>query len=102
MKIESGAADRLIGASAPVAEKADLMTFEGRMGAMRMLYVESIEIPANDPVSLDPAGLHVWLSGLDRPLREGETFPLSLRFQTAGERQVMVPVIGPSAKPPGS
>jgi len=100
MKMRSGAADRLISASAPVANKADLMTFEGGMGAMRMRYVAGVDIPANDPVSLDPNGLHVWLSALKAPLRQGQTFPLSLRFKNAGERRVIVKVIGPSATPP--
>jgi copper(I)-binding protein len=100
MKIESVAADRLIGASATVANKADLMAFEGGTDAMRMRYVEGIDIPGNGPVSLDPSGLHVWLSGLKAPLRQGQTFPLSLRFKNAGDRRVTVKVIGPSAPPP--
>ena len=100
MKIESGGADRLIGASAPVANKADLMTFEGGMGAMGMRHVEGIDIPAKGRTSLDPSGFHVWLSDLKAPLRQGQTFPLYLRFQYAGERRVTVEVIGPSAPPP--
>ena len=100
MKIESAAADRLIGASTPVAGKIDLMTFEGGTAAMGMRYVEAIQIPAHAAVSLDPAGLHVWLSGLNEPLRQGQAFPLSLRFEKAGERRVVVSVIAASAPPP--
>ena len=102
MTIESGVADRLIAASTPVAKKADLMTFAGGTGAMRMSYVDAIEISADEAVSLDPTGLHVWLADLNEPLQQGQAFPLSLRFKDAGERRVMVRVIGPSAAPPGS
>ena len=100
MKIESDVADQLIGADAPVAKKTDLMTFEGGNGLMRMRYLKAMKIPANKSVSLDPRGLHVWLTDLEEPLRQGQTFPLTLRFGHSGERRVMVKVIGPSAAAP--
>jgi copper(I)-binding protein len=76
------------------------MTMEGGSGSMAMTYLEAIDIPANETVSLDPTGLHVWLAGLQQPLRAGETFPLLLTFENAGERQVIVSIIGPAAAPP--
>lgn len=100
MRIESGAADRLISASTPVARSTSLMTFEGGSSAMRMRTVSAIDIPANAPVSLDPNGLHVWLEGLHEPLKQGREFPLTLRFEQAGERTVTVKVIAPAAMPP--
>ena len=69
---------------------------------MEMKYLQGIDLPANTPVSLDPAGLHVWLANLNRPLKAGETIPLTLRFEKAGERQITVSVIAPSAPPPNS
>jgi copper(I)-binding protein len=102
MTIRSGSPDRLIAASAPVAKKTDLMTIEGGSSAMKMKYLQGIDIPANTPVSLNPTGLHVWLDGLNQPLKAGQTFPLSLRFQKAGERRVIVSIIEPAAAPPAS
>ena len=102
MRIESSAVDRLTSASAPVARSTSLMTFEGGGGAMRMRTVPAIDIPANAPVSLDPNGLHVWLEGLHEPLKQGQEFPLALRFEKAGERSVTVKVIAPSGMPPMS
>lgn len=102
MTITSPAADRLVSASTPAARKTDLMTMEGASSAMQMAYVNGIDIPANTPVSLNPMGLHVWLSGLNQPLKAGETFPLTLRFEKAGERQVVVSIIAPAAAPPMS
>ena len=102
MTITSPAHDRLIAASAPVAKKTDLMTMTGGSGAMGMKYLEAIPIPAKEPVSLNPRGLHVWLAGLDQPLRAGQTFPLTLEFEKAGRHRVTVSIIKPAAAPPAS
>jgi len=100
MTITSPAPDRLVGASTPIAKKTDLMTMETEGGAMAMAYLEDMEIPADAPVSLNPSGLHVWLADLHQPLKRGETFPLLLKFEKAGEHWVTVSVIGPAAPPP--
>ena len=100
MTIASGTPDRLIAASTPVANRTDLMTMVGEGGTMGMTYLEAIDIPAGDPVSLDSGGLHVWLDDLERPLTSGQTFPLVLTFEKAGERRVTVSVIAPAATPP--
>lgn len=100
MTIASPTPDRLIGASTPIAAKTDLMTMQNDSGQMAMIYIDAIDIPANTPVSLDPSGLHVWLANLSEPLRAGETFPLVLRFENAGEREVIVSIIAPTAAPP--
>ena len=102
MTITSPTADRLLGASTSAANKTDLMTMEGASSAMGMSYVNGIDIPANQPVSLNPSGLHVWLSNLNHPLSAGQTFPLMLRFEKAGERQINVSIIAPAAAPPMS
>ena len=102
MTISSGTADRLLGASADVARKTDLMTMRNAGGAMGMDYLKSIDVPAGSPVSLNPSGLHVWLADLKRPLRAGESFTLNLKFKNAGDRQVVVSVIKRAGAPPRS
>jgi copper(I)-binding protein len=102
MTIRSGSADRLVGASTPVAGKTDLMTMEARNGTMAMKYIEGIDIPAGEPVRLNARGLHVWLADLHRPLTAGQSIPLSLEFEKAGERQVTVSVMSPAAAPVAS
>lgn len=101
MTITAPAADRLIAASTPAAKKTDLMTMAGGSSAMEMTYVKDVDLPAGTPVSLNPMGLHVWLAGLNQPLKAGQSFPLTLKFEEAGERQVSVSVIAPAAAPPG-
>ena len=100
MTITSPGADRLVGAATPVANKTDLMTMKTDGGAMAMAYLEAIEIPAGEPVTLDSSGLHVWLADLNQPLTAGQTFPLLLEFEKAGEQRVVVSVIAPAAPPP--
>ena len=100
MTITSAQPDRLIGASTPIAKKTDLMTMTGGSAAMEMKYVQGFDLPANQPVSLNSGGPHVWLADLKQPLRAGQTFPLFLRFEKAGQRQVTVSVISPTAAPP--
>lgn len=102
MTITSRIPDRLVAASTTAANKTDLMTMEDDSGAMEMKYLKAIDIPANRPVSLNPSGLHVWLAGLKRPLKAGQTFPLTLIFQKAGQREIAVFVIKPDAEPPMS
>jgi copper(I)-binding protein len=56
-------------------------------------------LPAYKPVKLNPGGAHVWLADLRRPLKTGDSFTLTLRFERAGERQVAVSVVAPTALP---
>ena len=102
LTISSPIADRLVSASTRVARKTDLMTMGREGDVMKMKYVQGIDIPANTPVSLNPSGLHVWLAQLKQPLKAGETFPLDLKFEKAGQRQIAVTVIKPADAPPKS
>lgn len=64
---------------------------------MEMKYLKAIDIPANKPVSLNPTGLHVWLTGLKQPLVAGQTISLTLTFEKVGQRKITVPIIKPGA-----
>ncbi|MHA1568224.1 MAG: copper chaperone PCu(A)C, partial [Alphaproteobacteria bacterium] len=59
---------------------------------MKMRKVESIAVPPGKSVVLAPGGLHIMLTGLTRPLKAGERFPLSLTFEAAGRIAVEVVV----------
>ena len=82
---KEGTADRLLGASAEVSASVELhsMTMEGDV--MRMRRVEAIDVPAGGSVELKPGGLHLMFIGLKGPLKVGSSFPLTLRFERAGE-----------------
>ncbi|SRR5713226_927116 len=92
LTISSLTADRLVSVSSPVAKKAELHTMTMAGMVMQMRPVAGVDIPAGQPVSLKPGGEHIMLLGLNHPLREGESFPLTLNFERAGPRAVTVTV----------
>lgn len=95
-----GTPDRLVAASTPAAHMAQLHTHVMDNGVMRMREAEGgIPLPQR-ATTLRPGGLHVMLMGLTQPLREGESFPLTLRFASGAETTVQVPVLGAAAMGP--
>ena len=100
--ITSPTADRLVSASTPVAKKAELHTMSMQGMVMKMRPISGVDIPAGQPVSLKPGGEHIMLMGLNGPLREGQSFPLTLTFEKAGAREVTVPVGKAGAAGPAS
>ncbi len=93
-------ADRLVSAASPAARTVELHTHLMDNGVMRMRQVQAIEVNHGEPAVLRPGGLHVMLIGLNAPLREGTSFPLTLRFERGGETTVQVRVLGPAAMGP--
>jgi copper(I)-binding protein len=96
------AADRLIGASSPAAGRAELHTHIKDGEVMRMRKVDTIALNARGATTFAPGGLHVMLFDLKAPLKEGATFPLTLKFERAGEITTEVHVRSVSAAGPGS
>jgi copper(I)-binding protein len=98
--ITSPTADRLVSASTPVAKKAELHTMSMQGMVMKMRPISGVDIPAGQPVNLKPGGEHIMLMGLNQPLREGQSFPLTLDFEKAGPHTVTVTVEKAGAKGP--
>ena len=90
--LKAPAGDRLTGAKTPAAKLAELhsMTMDG--GVMKMRQVEGIDLPPGQAVTLKPGGYHIMLTGLAKPLEQGQSFPLTLSFAKAGTRDVTVRV----------
>ena len=87
-----GDGDRLIGVATPVADQAQLHVESVESGIMRMRPLTEVEVTAGATAVLKPGASHIMLVGLKRPLREGESFPLTLDFAKAGKREVQVKV----------
>jgi len=92
---------RLLGAETPVAERAELHTHTMRDGVMRMRRIEAVEVHPGEPAVFAPGGNHVMLIGLKEPLKQGDRFSLTLRFEQAGEITVEVPVLKAGSMGPG-
>lgn len=88
-------ADTLISAQADrqLVEHVELHTHINDNGVMRMRPVEGgIELPAKQTVELKPGGYHIMLIGLKKPLKTGDTFPLTLNFKNSKSQTLTVTV----------
>lgn len=93
--LQSGGGDTLVAVSVPatVAGRAEIhQMVQNAAGQMEMRAVPWLALPEDAPLELAPGGMHVMLFDLVRPLVAGEQLPLTLRFQTGGERMLEVPV----------
>jgi copper(I)-binding protein len=85
--------DRLLGGSTPVAESVAVrraFLVSGRR--VTAPAPEGIVIPADATITLEPGASHLGLFGLRTALVQGQTFPLTLRFDRAGEVTVIARV----------
>lgn len=90
-------ADRLIGASSPVATTVELhVSTVDKNGVSAMNKVDAIELPARGGVTLSSTGHHIMLIGLTSPLTAGSTFDITLDFDNASDITVPVTVVSPT------
>src|SRR5260370_8591354 len=82
----------MTGLSTPVASVARLNTMTMEGGIMKMNRVPALDLPAGQPVKLEPGGTHIMLIGLSDKLRPGQSFPLTPSFEKAGKRDVVASV----------
>ena len=91
--INSGnAPDRLLGGSSPAAARVEVHEMRMDGNVMRMREMSALDVPAGVTVKLAPGGMHLMLFGLQKPLKAGDKLPLKLRFERAGEIEVMLNV----------
>jgi hypothetical protein len=84
-------ADKLIGASSPVAKAVELHTMSMDNNIMRMREVKEIDLPPGAKIMMKPGdGYHLMLLGLSHPLKAGEKIPLTLKFEKFGTLEVQV------------
>jgi copper(I)-binding protein len=91
--------DRLLGATTPAARKVETHVTVRDGDIMRMREVKGYEIPAGGTFELKPGGAHLMFVDVRQPFREGESVPVILRFERAGEQKVEFRVgrLGPPA-----
>lgn len=84
MRLRSSEPAALVGVESPVGI-AELHEMKMDGDVMRMRPVKRLELPAGRTVELGPAGSHVMLTGLKRPLVKGDRVPVRLTVETAGK-----------------
>ncbi len=82
------AADMIVAASSPLAERVEMHTHTMKDGVMKMRQVEGIELPSKGHTELKPGGLHLMIFGLKRMVKKGEMIPITLTLKTAGEVEI--------------
>lgn len=91
----TGEADVLVSASAGIASAVELhMTMPHGDDVMEMQMQAEVPVPKGK-TEFKPGGLHVMFIGLNRELKTGDTFELTLNFKNAGEMKITVTVREP-------
>src|SRR5262249_27128385 len=76
--------DRLLKVATPLAT-AELHSMTNVNGMMQMREMDALDVPAGKTVKFAPGGNHVMIMGLKSPLKDGDTLPLTLTFEHAGD-----------------
>ena len=94
-----GGADRLLSATSPFANSAQVHISRMAAGVMTMRPVNGLDVGAGETVIFSPHGLHLMLESLRKPLRLGDRIAVDLVFAHAGHVRAMVAVsAGPQAQ----
>lgn len=68
--------------------EGDSSEMHGGSGAMMgMKQIDQLDIPAGETVTLEPGGFHIMLLELKGQIKDGDTIPVTLTFEKAGEVQ---------------
>lgn len=81
---DTGAPDRLVGVRTPVSDDAELHESMQDNGVMKMRPVAGAVVAPGQPLVLAPGGYHIMLMDLKKPLKQGDTIPVTLVFEKAG------------------
>ncbi|HKL15998.1 MAG TPA: copper chaperone PCu(A)C [Balneolaceae bacterium] len=85
--------DVLTNVETDVAQTAEVHeSYEREEGMIGMRAVPQLDVPAQSSVRFEQGGLHVMLMDLTQQLSEGDTFQLTLTFQSGDSVAVDVPV----------
>jgi copper(I)-binding protein len=100
---KGSAPDRLIGGSSDAAGKVEMHEMATNNGVMTMRPLDKgLVIDPGKTVKLAPGGLHLMLTDLKAPLKQGDKLPITLEFEKAGKVQVSLDVQAVGAQGPGA
>src|SRR3970282_1131970 len=84
--------DALIKASAPVADMVGLHEVVTQGAETKMQPVDKIDVPAGGETQLKHGGLHIMLEQLTQDLKEGDSYTLTLEFESGLTMDVEITV----------
>jgi copper(I)-binding protein len=89
MQIRSDVDARLVNVSSPVVPRVEVHEMKMDGDVMRMREVQSIDLPKDKAVTLEPGGFHIMLMNLPKPIAAGDVIPLNLVVESGGKRQTV-------------
>jgi copper(I)-binding protein len=95
MTLTSAQPAKLVGVSSPVAGTVEVHEMKMVDDMMKMRQMQSLDLPAGQPVKLAPGGYHLMLLELKQPLKDGDKVPLTLEFEDAKKVRSKVVVDAP-------
>jgi periplasmic copper chaperone A len=99
---KGAAPDRLIGGSTEAAVRLEVHEMAMKDGVMKMRPLDNgLTIDPGKTVKFAPGGYHLMMFDLKSPLKQGDTVPITLKFEKAGEVKVSLAVQGIGAQAPG-
>jgi copper(I)-binding protein len=93
--------DRLLRISTPIAARAEIHTMtQDAAGVMRMREVGEIALAPGAAIKMRPGegGFHFMLIDLKQPLKDGDSFPMTMEFEHGGKVELKVVVQVPKAR----
>ncbi len=95
------APDRLVAATANVADRVEIHEMAEKDGVMTMRQLpKGVAIAPGKTVAFAPGGYHLMLMGLKGPLKEGDRVKAMLTFEKAGAIEITINVEGMGAQHP--
>ncbi len=85
--------DKLVAAHTDIAGRTELHEHVMQGDVAKMRPVAAVPMAPGKPAVFQPGGYHVMIMDLKQPLKEGDTFPLTLTFEKAGDVTVTVEVM---------
>ena len=98
----AGAADRVVGASSPVAGRVEMHITVRAGEVMKMREVKGYDVPAGGSFELKPGGAHLMLMDLKRPIKKGDKVPLTLKLEKGGELKLELTAEEAGARAPAA
>lgn len=84
--------DSLVAVTSPRASRVEIHEMTMDAGVMRMRQTPELIVPAHGEIELAPGGRHLMFYGVSQPFVAGETIPVRLTFESAGDVEVAMPV----------
>lgn len=100
IKSSGNNSDVLLNIKTEVAGVAEVHKTTMKDGVSKMGPVGPLPINAGDRITFAPGGLHIMMMMLKKPLKKGETFPMTLIFEKAGQVNITVPILNVGSSGP--